>query len=215
MPIVKPIRVAFRPERKTAVLQFPSDGPEPMECDIRGGIAMPMHMEGQQQLVGFAVLAGLELRTKKITIYEQRQFSTIEHVLAPNGTIEYEGISSFFNQCWTNYFGIKFYTFQKPQLTKKYRTQVYRSEMIKPKPQFLKVHWGDSPIDAHQTLQELSLNRKLLVDKDSPLSTVFAKYESSPAAMKKFTEPEMQAFLACLVGYQTSPWRDPERYGPG
>ena len=76
--------------RGTSTLEF-EDHKHDGEYYIRGGICWP---EGAD---GFTILAGQNVDNKNVLIFRQFSFLTVDNVLRPDRSIEYEGLSSFIN----------------------------------------------------------------------------------------------------------------------
>lgn len=133
-------------EQKTSVLTF-GDNKNPLngEYYLRGGICfpVPVRLGADQGASGFVLLCGYNVQTKKIYVFEESSFLTIDHIVASDGSIELVGISGWFNECWSHYFGRDFYWHQDPETKKTYTLDILRSAMIKPRPRFLHVDWND------------------------------------------------------------------------
>ena len=213
MAMHHPSKAYYREGRKTCLLQFAKNNPPPMECVIRGGIALPQFEPARNEIVGYAVVCGLDVDTKKIYVFEQQAFSSIDHIMTDDlpgqrgPVIEYEGVSSFLNRCWLEYFSRRYHTFDHADMIKKYKSQIHKSLMIKPKPYIMPIHRGDTEGQAEHTMRELLQNNRLFIDKSSQLADTLLSYEARAIGVD--AEAEVRALLAVLTAYDVHRWREP------
>ena len=136
----KPIHRHFDTHRKTSRLYF--DDTEPIECYMRGGICFPVKYVSNDRIHnnGYAVLAGQDVKTNKIHVFEQMNWVTVDDILEiDNKTIKYPGLSHWLNMAWNKYFCRTFYYNQSEEHSRRFRLQILRSKMIAPKPSIVEV----------------------------------------------------------------------------
>lgn len=201
----KPTRRTYDKHRKTSWLFF--DDAEPMEVYVKGGICFPEKYKTSEGIKtnGYAVLGCQDIKTQKVYIFEQMSWVTIDDILEDESNqIKWEGLSHWFNKCWTEYFGSNFYFCQEDELTKRYRIQISRSPMINPKPVMIETiaekreniigniwHWV---MTERVRMQESELHAHLIMTKED--DTQFF--------------PAVHALGCCLMAFERSPWREPK-----
>ena len=185
----------FNRLRGTVTLYF--DNQVHAEYMMRGGVCWP---EGED---GFAILAGQDVNNKKIHVFKQSSFLTVDNILRADRSIEYYGLSSFFNQSWSGYFGRDFFWNQDEEIHKRFRLQVGRSPMIEPKPQFIPAPYADER-DANHLIFEYKALGKLKFDKDSELHRQLERLKHD----EKAKLPAVHALRCLLAGYERYPFRN-------
>jgi len=200
----KPITVLNNLERRTVTLFFKNR--EPSEFYFRGGITWPKIVEraGGRDFEGFALLGGLNIKTKKVEIFEQRSFLTIEHILKQETDkkqeIEYHGLGPWFTELWSKYRAKTYYWFQDYELNKRHLLEVLRSEWIIPKPVFREVPWADDSEAQMLVWRYVKLN-KLLIDKESQLAQDLMLVEKG----EKESMPSVHSLQCLLTGLDLHP----------
>lgn len=201
----KPTKCHYDAKKGISILYFKDDDNKIGEYYMRGGICWPVVFEepdNPRDYSGYAILAGQDVWTKKIVIFEERSFVTVDHILRPNKTIEFDGLAPWFNRCWSHYFGCLFYWHQDFELAKKFRLETIRSQMVQPKPQFVEVPWSDDEAARMQIWKYIKL-KALDGQKDGDL---FRQMQQVQKEDKK-TMPAVHA-LACLIsGFERFPYR--------
>jgi hypothetical protein len=209
--VEKPINSLANARRRTSTLFF--EEREPLEFFLRGGIAWPVIVDraDNTDFEGFAILGGFNLETKKVEIFEQRSFMTIEHILkhdphAKTQEIEYLGLGPWFNTIWNKYYASTFYYHQDTELNRRYRIEVIRSDWIKkPKPSFVEVPWLDDE-EAQMTVWRYVRFNKLVFEKDSQLAKDLALVKPGEKVMK----PSVHSLQCLLTGLDRFPYREPK-----
>ncbi len=200
--IKKPINVEFNRVRQTSILSFRdgSDG----EYRMRGGVCWPITIErgGVSDVEGYILMSGQNVDTRKITVFEQKKFVVIDHILRPDRSIEYEGLSPWFNRCWSKYFARDFFWHQSKELTKNFRLEVTRSAMINPKPQFIEVPWSDDAETKH-IVWRFTKTHKLEYDKGSQVHVELDLIKKG----EKQTLASFHALTCMLAGIDRFPIR--------
>jgi len=130
-------------KRGTSTLYFKDKNPA--EYRMRGGVCFPMmiHSGGRTDIQGFILMSGQNIKTKQVVIFEQRDFVVVEPILGDNQLIEFPGIETWLNMCFSRYFARQFFWNQDFELAKKYRLEIIRSQMIEPKPRMMEILWTD------------------------------------------------------------------------
>ena len=202
--LLTPTHAWYNADRKTSTLFFPDETSE--EYHIRGGLcwAVPVATGATPRVEGFACVLALDIRTRIVYVLAERRFVSIDHVIGELGRITHEGVSTFFNSAWHEYFCSTWYYHQCKETTKMYRLQVGRSKMIQPKPQFVHVPWSDDAI-AENTVWQMG-NRNLLRPEHE--SETHLALKMAPVQIGQVSAPLM-ALTAGLNGLERFPWREP------
>jgi hypothetical protein len=202
----KPINKRYDPRSLTSTLYFKEQ--EFGEYYMRGGICWPMmyDKDGNPDIQGFAIMAGQDVETGIVHIFEQFEFVTIEHIIGPDHIFQYHGIAPWFNKCFYRYFGRDFYWHQPDELVRKYRLETIRSKQIEPKPVFIEVPWTDDN-DAHLLVFRYVKLKKILFDKDSELHNQLTLAKNPEKLKKRKTLPAVHALQCVLAGLERFPWR--------
>jgi len=176
-------------------LWFPRDSLAPNGLyQMVGGICWPILV--QDVFKGCALLIGRDIRTGCIYVFEQRMFSSIDHVIGSNGQIASAGLSPWFSECWTRYYAYRYYWFQIDDYNRTYRRRIVESQVIEPKPVLIETHWGD---DAHATLiiADQLEQQKLKIKGDTPVTQDLAQQQADP---KQGPFPAVHALACALSG---------------
>ena len=158
----RPQKAVFDRNRETSTLFF-RDHDDSAEFFLRGGAFWPTADSN-----GSIVLGGQEVLTNKIWIFEEAEFQTVEDIIQ-EGSIQFHGVSHFFNRGWSKYFCDLFFYAQSEPIHKRFSLQVYRSQTIKPKPSFLEVSLADKDEARHIVFEHIRTGR-LVLDKESELA---------------------------------------------
>lgn len=171
---------------------------------MRGGICWPVAVEtsGGTDVQGYAVLVGQDVKTKICWVFEQRDFVTVDHIIEDT-KITYPGVSTWFNDCWSRYFGDKFYWNQDDELTRSYRIDVWRSDMIKPKPSLIEISWPDDRSVLH-LVWKMVKTRKIRFDDGSMLHRQLGDAKKDDKKLK----PAVHALSCALAGILRYPFRE-------
>lgn len=194
----KPQKAFFNQNRETSTLKFKHernalDG----EYFMRGGVCWP---EGMAQ--GFAIVAGKNINTKSVYIFEQSNFLSIDNIVGPGQIIEYQGSCTFFNNGWSRYFCRKYFYKQDKQTHRRFYLDVIRSSMVQPKPGFIEAPYTNEEDADHLIFTCLSMG-KLVLDKESDLSNQLGVFRND----NKTKLPAVRALRALLVGFERFPFR--------
>lgn len=204
--MIKPVNSHFDRDRNATVLYFPDESSA--EYDIKGAICFPVSYEFLQgiHVDGFALIAGQDVATKKVTVFEQRKFVVIDSIVNPaTQAIEFPGLAPWFNEMWAKYYGRKFFYHQEPEIVRKYHLEIIRSPMIQPKPGLVEIDWQNDD-DALHTVWRYIATKRFTAEKGSELQNQF---EMVKATEKKQVYPAVRALECLLMAYDKYPWREP------
>ena len=188
----KPEKVVYN-ERGTTSLYFGAY--EYTECYVRGAVCWP-----EKDQLGFALLGCQDIKTKKIRIYEQTNFLTIENILNEDQQFESYGLLNFFNKGWARYYAEKYFWNQSKNLHKMFRTEVSRSWEVKPKPIFVRIDSADGGI---YLIENHLTSKKLTFDEGSELHNQLKLLRTSEGVVS----PAARALGTLLEGYARWPFR--------
>jgi len=123
--ILKPISAKPDLKRDTVHLSF-DIGPSPVEMHMRGAIAWP---EGG--IPGIALVAGFDIKTEHIWIFDDYLFITFEPLFIKNRNKEV-GLQLFLRDIWVKYGCNTLFYAAQPEIHQLYSRQVYRDEILRP-----------------------------------------------------------------------------------
>jgi len=202
----KPNHRYYDNHRKTSWLYF--DDESSRECYMRGGICFPMKYQSLTGIGnhGYIVIAGQDLKTGIIHIFEQMNWVTIDDILSRDITnaIKYPGLSHWFNMGWNKYFIQSFYFNQPDELSRRFRLQIIRSLMINPKPRFVEIDINNQN-DLLSVISHRIKTGMLEIEKDSEIGTLLKE----TMVEDKELYPQIHALGCCLLGFEQYPWRKP------
>jgi len=158
----RPKKAVYDRNRETSTLFF-RDHDDSAEFFLRGGAYWPSADSN-----GFIVLAGQEVLTNKIWIFEEAEFQTVEDMIKEE-KIQFHGVSHFFNKAWAKYFCDLFFYAQSEPTHKRFSLQIYRSQTIKPPPGFKEIDLSDKDEARHIVFEHIRTGR-LVLDKGSELA---------------------------------------------
>lgn len=195
-------RHILRPERRTSTLFFDDDTSG--EYYLRGGICLPftqVHAD-RYRTEGYAVLVGYQVETQMRTLWEFARFQTVQHIVAPDGRLEREGLVSFLARCWSKYGARSFYAHDEGALSGSYRIAIKREQQIQPKPVLIDLVWPQQAGAAEQIIHHLVSQRLLTLPRE------FAEEWKASSAQGAAT-PAKHALVCALLGIEQHPWRAP------
>jgi hypothetical protein len=177
-----------------------------MECQMKGGICFPMFYEylGRTDIEGYALMAGLDIETGIVYVFEQTAWTVIDNILHPDGSLRLEGLSGWVNRGWLNYFARVFYFHQADELARRHRLQVLRSRMIEPKPNFVEL----PPTDAEDIIGVIWRFVKAGRLRRAG-GTVLEDQLQLVKSGDRQVFPAVHALGCCLTAFELHPWRKP------
>ncbi len=194
-------------DRKTVQLVFGrQDHPLNGEYHMRGGICFPVPVRFGADLgaAGFVLLAGQNVETGVIYVFEERPFLTIDHVIGVEDKIEFEGCCQWFNECWSYYYGRDYYWHQDPETRKTYLLELVRSKMVEPRPHLLEIDWRDDYGIEH-LIWRMGNTGKLKFKADGELHDALRLLEVQ--SDRSMLIPGVHALKCCLAGFTRYPHR--------
>lgn len=204
MNLSRPIRAQLHAQKGTSTLVWSEA--ESAEFRMRGGVCWPaqVNIGGRREIQGYALLAGEDIKTKIVWVFEEMAFMVSSNVMRADGTIEYPGVAPWFTRQWSTYYGLKYFWHQPDELTRRFRLEVGRDPMANPKPVFIEVPWQDYGQAAMMVWESIQLER-LRFAKSGQLATdltaVVREDREFPASV--------HALMCCLVGLKLYPYREP------
>lgn len=204
--MLKPNHRYFDNHRKTSWLYF--DGESSRECYMRGGICFPFKYQSLKGIAnhGYAVIAGQDLKTGIVHVFEQINWVTIDDILSKDikNSIKHPGLSHWLNMAWNKYFIQAFYFNQPDELSRRFRLQILRSLMISPKPRFVEVFINNKD-DLLSAIWHRIKTGRLEIEKDSEIANILKE----TMVEDKELFPQIHALGCCLLGFEQYPWRKP------
>ena len=199
----KPVQRHANIKRGTSNLYFKDESP--IEYRMRGGVCFPtmVHSGGRADIQGFILMSGQDVKTKKVHIFEQRDFVVIESILDDNQVIEFPGIAPWLNKCFSRYYARHFFWNQDFELAKKYRLEIIRSQMVNPKPRFIEVPWADEQ-EARATIWKYIKLGMITWDVGSQLDRALEQVKTDD----KDLSPAIHALTVLLAGVERYPFRE-------
>ena len=190
-------------KRGTSTLYFKDD--VPAEYRMRGGVCFPtmINSGGRTDIQGFILMSGQEVKTKKVRIFEQREFIVVEPILGDNQLIEFSGIENWLNMCFLRYFARQFFWNQDFELAKKYRLEIIRSQMIEPKPRMIEVPWADKK-EAMTIIWKYIKLGMITWDAGSALDRALEQVKNDDKVML----PAIHALTVLLSGIERFPYKE-------
>lgn len=175
---------------------------------MRGGICFPMRYQSLTGIAhhGYAIIAGQDIKTNVVHIFEQMNWVTIDDILEKNITnaVKYPGLSHWFNMGWNKYFMQTYYFSQPDELSRRFRLQVLRSAMINPKPRFVELHI-DNKNDLLSSIWHRIKTGMLEIERNSEIANILQE----TMIEDKELFPQIHALGCCLMGFEQYPWRKP------
>ena len=192
----RPIDATFSLEHKTSQLVFPDNFIAPTsEYQMAGGICWPLLMENNV-FQGAAVLAGRNVKTGIIYVFEQEPFASIEHIKDGDGNITSRGLAPWFTKNWATYYAFRYYWFQVDEYNRMFRLRIRKCAMINPKPSLVDVHWADDE-HAQIIISDYLEQHKLKIQSGTMLHEQLEQQKADP---DKGPFPAIHAAACMLTG---------------
>ena len=147
-------------QKKTVVLGFDDtllDG----EYYLRGGLCWPRFSPGKG-LEGFAVLAGYNIESHGITLFEEHPYKCVSPLATPEGEVLDSGLAPWLNHAASRYYCERFYVPRSYGATAdRYRMELFRSKLVLRPPMLIEL--GEmTPGDLEQVVWGLVQERRLI-----------------------------------------------------
>ena len=166
-----------------------------------GGMWLPSNIktaDGFQKIYGYAMMAGRNEDTKVVYIFDEVVWVTVDHVLDPSdGSVLAEGIVTWLNRIWANFFASTFAQRQDDETLFRYQIDFSRCAMVQPKPSFLDAEWNDPSQPAGVINRELLLGR-LKMKRDSVLIQELDQFRADPDAEAN-DYPAVHSLKCCMA----------------
>jgi hypothetical protein len=216
---LKPVKAFYNEDRFTSSLFF---GPDNEHLDgeyhMRGGICWPKgyDCDGKNDVMGYALLGGHNVKTKVVHIFEHRPFVIINSILdEEKKKVKYEGLAQWFNDNWSRYFARKYYWNQEDHIKGSHSSEIRRSKMIDPKPILIEADWSNIAEMYHALwLYSKRGTLKVYSDKTKHDSIVLSLMLSIRDMKKADKEalPGVHALLCLLAGLDKRPYIERKEY---
>ena len=206
MRIPKPYITSISPEGfsqfEFKVDDFP-DQSRDGQYYVRGAVCWPILNESTGISEGHIICAAQRIATGAIIVFEDTPFRCIDHIVTPEGKVEFRGLCSWFNAVWSKYSATLFYRSGNDETHRVYLLQILRSVNIKPSPSFPEVYLADEA-DAVNVLYNWRSRKKLVIDQDGKLHSDLIMWENTGRKVKMAS---VQALLILVNGYEKYPFR--------
>lgn len=216
-PIPKPWRAIPNTDRNCVSLHFDKENrffPTDRAVDfyMRGAVCWPATVGTgiDTATEGYLLVAGQELATKRIYIFEQTPFVCIDPITSPEtGNIQYEGISQRLVIWWSRYYVDTFYWHDHMDTHNRYLRQLIHSEFLNPKPWFVEVIWHDEAQAQAALWQVITEERLRHWAGEMPDKGVMEPLYSALLILRDQGKvlPAAKAGMALAMGYEKFPWR--------
>jgi len=216
-PIPAPWRAIPNAERNCVSLYFKDENPcfphdRAVDFYIRGAVCWPATVGSgiDTATEGYILVAGQELSSKRIYVFEQLPFICIDSITAPEtGRILYEGISQRLVMWWSRYYVDTFYWHDHLDTHNRYLRQLIQSDFLNPKPWFVEVIWHDEA-QAQAALWDVITKEQFvhwageMPDKGvmEPLYSALLLLRDQGKVL-----PATKAAMVLAMGYEKFPWR--------
>jgi hypothetical protein len=200
----RPIRRSKGPEDTGLMrLDFPVGSVAPSGLyDVRGGICWPRLTSDGQQVIGAALLCGKQKSTGIVYVFEEAEFAVVDWVTAPDRSVEpYPALSPLLGLAWTAYGSRTFYWHQDYETGRKYLRQIYRSELIEPKPVLPEVPWQEPA--AALAAVFLADGTGLLRNREGGILHQAMSFYAANRQLEPL--PALHALAVALAGYERRP----------
>jgi len=201
--ILRPTAAIWNKYCDTVTLEFSNE--DWGEYQLRGGICWPSAFSGHSNLAadGFAVLLGLDTRTRIAYLFEESAFVSVGPIVGRGGRVEYSGLAPWLNMCWQRYYA-RFFYFSQPITThNKYLLHILRCDMVDPKPLFKELHWDDISQGVH-TIFEWGAQHRFYGWENSVTHQAMVEYQGRVGIPPP---APVHALMCALSGLDKYPWR--------
>lgn len=178
-------------KRDTVRLSF-DIGPSPIDMYVRGAVAWPVG-----KTPGMALVAGFDIKTEHIWIFDDYVFLTYYPLFAKNKGWEV-GLQLFLRDIWIQYGCNALFYASDPETHQLFSRQVYRDEILKPlNISFIKVPYTDDKIADNNIFSR------------TDLKTIHWSAQSDLEQQRADENSRGRHALRTLVaGFEYLPWHD-------
>jgi len=180
------------------------------EYYVRGALCWPVLFsnQGVPDVMGYAMVAGMDVETKHITVFEQREFIVVSSIIDENMKITHHGIGPWLIDMYSRYRCNRYYYSQPFEQTKKYRLEILRTVDIVPKPIYNEVPWPENPMEVLQTVWRAVKVKGFTAEKGSLIRRQIGEIGVEEKSTLKY--PAFHAFACLLMGYERYPYQKRE-----
>jgi hypothetical protein len=196
-------------DNRTVILDMPEDSPMPSgEFWLRGGVCWPkVRGDGPARKVeGAIVMLALDVQTKLAYAVESRSFITVENFLEKGkggDEILMVGVADWFAKVWAKFFADHYYYHDREATHRKWDSDIYRNDTVKPKPAFTFVPWDDSGDEPEQTLWHWLATRRLKYESGGIVHRGLQEYTVD----SNYKPAIVHALMAAVMGLTVYPYR--------
>jgi len=198
--------IAVRPMRSanlTTLFFEDRNGPAGMDYYIKGAVCWPEPTSTPGTTRdGYAILAGQDVQTGHLILFEEFDFATVPHWFNAHGGLIRMGLEQLFADAWSKYRCRSWFTAQDDLTHQRHARQVWESKNVAPMPEFIRVPY---PPDVQQgILNEAADIGRFTGDSRRGLRKQWEIYEAHPDLDNP---PEaVKALMILLSGYEFIPW---------
>uniref|UniRef100_A0A6M3IW12 Terminase n=1 Tax=viral metagenome TaxID=1070528 RepID=A0A6M3IW12_9ZZZZ len=198
------IAKTYDPRERLTALYF-KDG----SCNkyyVRGAVCWPSLIQtfGVRKFEGFAILAGQDINTNVIEIWEEIKFSTIDPIVSREAIVEETGLGQWLNRMWERYYAGSYFWTGLRYEHKRYLLDVVRNKAVNPKPVFIEIRWADDLSSQHIVWKYA--RSKMLT---APRGTELHKQSQLMQRGDRKALPAVHALECLLEGIERYPYRKP------
>jgi len=175
---------------------------------MRGAVVWPFAVPKlQYQILGYALVAGFNVRSAKVTIFEAMPFFDVAHSIRKNKegmqAVAAEGLCAFTNRAWSTYYCDTYYYNDRKDTHKRNALKCSRMAEVEPKPHFIKLHWDEKAQADHELLS--AIQTRSLYHDDDILDDEIETY--APDCKEADVHPAVKAVRILLCGLAKYPFR--------
>jgi hypothetical protein len=205
--------IACNPERNLGftVLYFRDrDGPAGLPYYMMGSVCWP-EPRPTGITEGYSLMAGQDVQTGLIVVFEEFSFATVNHWLNDTGGLVRLGLEQFLVDNWHTYRCGSYVIAQDEVTHKRHARQVWESKTISPVPDFIRVPMSE-PVMTGILHSALDVG-KFVGDTRSRLRQETEIYLNQPDLDTE--PPSVRALKYLLAGYEHMPYTPVNERRPG
>jgi len=207
--------ISFRKKKNPDITRLYFERGESLDFYLMGAIAWP-EVLAENSYFGLALMGGQEVKSKKVRVFDEFEFATIDHWEDAKGSIRkktdteagvtdfWYGLTHFFNQILGQY-GCTGYFWggQHAEIFQRYGLQAYRSDMSPQGLYFNEIHMvkeaGDNLIAEYLNFDKLILP---VISKRTLTNTILYQHMKAGGIVKR---PGWHALKVLLAGFESWP----------
>lgn len=192
---------------KFDIKDFPN-GESDGQYYVRGAVCWPILDVVTSRSQGWALLAGQNIKTKNIVVFESTPFSHISNMIEDDKLISM-GLVDWFRSVWQKYYCDSFFWSGQFATHQQYLLEVIRCVDINPQPHFIEVHITDED-DAVNLMYHMRTKDALIIETDPDRKdgkTLINQLLLWEQTERKHEFPAVKALLSLTSGYARYPFR--------